>query len=50
MSKFARIAAPYIVRAGVKIDGLRGEFDVEADELLDKATVITLRRHQQSRY
>jgi DNA polymerase I-like protein with 3'-5' exonuclease and polymerase domains len=38
MSKFVRIAAPFIVPAGSKSDGLRLAFDIEADALLDAAT------------
>jgi DNA polymerase I-like protein with 3'-5' exonuclease and polymerase domains len=40
VSKFAKIASPFIVRADSKVDGLRGAFDLESDELLDKAKVI----------
>jgi DNA polymerase I-like protein with 3'-5' exonuclease and polymerase domains len=40
MSKFTYLAAPFIIRANAKLGGLRGAFDVEADELLNKATMI----------
>jgi hypothetical protein len=40
MTKFTYLATPYIVHTDAKIGGLRWVFDVEADELLDKATVI----------
>jgi DNA polymerase I-like protein with 3'-5' exonuclease and polymerase domains len=39
MSKFTYLAARYIVPAGTKSSGLRLAFDVEADELLDSASV-----------
>jgi len=38
MSKFIRIAAPFIVPADIKSHGLRLVFDIEANGLLDTAS------------
>jgi DNA polymerase I-like protein with 3'-5' exonuclease and polymerase domains len=40
MSKFAYLAAPYIVRTDLKVGSVRLAFDVEADGLLDTASKV----------